>query len=712
MSLMPTRFRHCLLASTLLAPAALHAAEAAAPPPPDEITVTASRLDKARDSILPSLGASNTVIDRVAIETQPQGADRGLQQVLLQIPGVAQDSYGEIHVRNEHGNVQYRINGVIIPESISGFGQTIDTRLAESVSLLTGTLPAQYGYRTSAVINVVSQSGSFDNGGDVGLYGGSHGTIQPSATIKGSSGGLNYFVSGSYLQNDLGVENPTPGVNALHDRTEQYRGFVYLSDILSDTSRISVFGGSAVGRFQIPNNPGQPPAFPNAGPPPPFVSGLLDQNQREQTHYGVLAYQYSGDALNLQVAPFIRYSQTRFSPDPRGGDIVFNGFSDASKLSSLAFGVQADASYKLSDHHTLRGGVFFQNERTRSSVLSQVLALPPGDAVPAGPPIPILVTGGKTGQLYGVYVQDEWTLSPELTINAGVRFDAVNAYTSEQQLSPRLNLVYQPGAATTIHAGYARDFTPPPQELIGATTVARFDGTTKASETKTADPVKAEREHYFDAGVLQTLGRFSIGLDGYYKIKRNLLDEGQFGESLVLSPFNYAKGWAWGVELATTYKHGPVSLYANLARGQEKAQNIVSSQFFFAPDELAYIAAHPIYTDHSQFWTGSAGGSVTFHDGLGTLVPSADLIYGDGLRAGDPGGLVPNGGKLPSYLQVNFGIAQNFDGPGFMKGVSLRFDITNIADASYVIRDGSGVGVGAPQFGPRRAFFGGIRKTF
>ncbi len=711
MSLVRIQFRHYLLLSTLLAPAGAHAAAPAAPPA-DEITVTASRLDKARDSILPSLGASNTVIDRVAIETQPQGADRGLQQVLLQIPGVAQDSYGEIHVRNEHGNVQYRINGVIIPESISGFGQTIDTRLAESVSLLTGTLPAQYGYRTSAVINVVSQSGSFDNGGDVGFYGGSHGTVQPSATIKGSSGGLNFFVSGSYLQNDLGVENPTSSVTALHDRTEQYRGFVYLSDILSDTSRISVFGGSAVGRFQIPNNPGQPPAFPNAGPPPPFVSGLLDQNQREQTHYGVLAYQYSADALNIQVAPFLRYSQTRFSPDPRGGDIVFNGFSDASKLSSLAFGLQADASYKLSDRHTLRGGVFFQNERTRSSVLSQVLALPPGDTPPVGPPIPILVTGGKTGQLYGVYVQDEWTLSPELTINAGVRFDAVNAYTSEQQLSPRLNLVYQPNSGTTIHAGYARDFTPPPQELIGATTVARFDGTTKAPQTPTADPVKAEREHYFDAGVLQTLGRFSIGLDGYYKIKRNLLDEGQFGESLVLSPFNYARGWAWGVELATTYKHGPVSLYANLARGQEKVRNIISSQFFFAPDELAYIAAHPIYTDHSQFWTGSAGGSVTVHDALGTLVPSADLIYGDGLRAGDPAGLVPNGGKLPSYLQVNFGIAQNFDGPGFMKGVSVRFDITNIADASYVIRDGSGVGVGAPQFGPRRAFFGGIRKTF
>ena len=539
MNSLRARLRSWLLVSTMLlpvtatvaAPASAPAADvpaAAAPPSSEDIVVTARRLDAARDSILPSLGASNTVIDAVALANQPQGADRGLQQVLLQIPGVAEDSYGEIHVRNEHGNVQYRINGIIVPESISGFGQTIDTRLAKSVSLLTGTLPAQYGYRTAAVVNVTSQSGSFDDGGDVGFYGGSHGTLQPSATLKGSTGGLNYFASGSYLQNDLGVENPTPSRRAIHDRTAQYRAFAYVSQILSDTSRLSAFGGTAIGHFQIPDNPGQLPLPIFVGTPHPG-SAALDSNQTELTHYGVVAYQYSGDALNVQVAPFVRFSRTSFTPDPSGGDVVFNGYSDQSRLSSLAAGVQADASYKLSDRHTLRAGLFFQNERTRSSVLSQVL--PVGDdGLPTSTQTkPVLVTGGETGQLYGLYMQDEWTLSPELTINAGVRFDAVRAYTHEQQLSPRLNLVYQPNKATSFHAGYARDFTPPPQELIGASTVAQFVGTTKASDPQSSaiiGAVKAEREHYFDAGVLQNVGSFTIGVDSYYKLKTNLLDEG------------------------------------------------------------------------------------------------------------------------------------------------------------------------------------------
>jgi outer membrane receptor protein involved in Fe transport len=293
------------------------------------------------------------------------------------------------------------------------------------------------------------------------------------------------------------------------------------------------------------------------------------------------------------------------------------------------------------------------------------------------------------------------------------RFDAVRAYTNEQQVSPRVNMVWKPTEGTTFHIGYARNFTPPPQELIASPTLALFAGTTKATEITTADPVRAEREHYFDGGVQQVvLPGFKVGLDAYYKIKRNLLDEGQFGPSLVLSPFNYAKGYAWGVELSANYTHRAVDLYANVARGEEKGRDIVSSQYFFAPDELAYIATHSIFTDHSQRWTVSGGGSVTIHDGIGTLVPTVDFLYGDGLRADDPAGIVPNGGKLPSYVTANFGIAQNLDGPGVLKGLSVRLDVTNIFDKSYLIRDGSGVGVGAPQYGARRGVFAGIRKSF
>ena len=705
-----------LLATSALLTATIAPAAEAPPAPEDaaDIVVTARKLDAARDAIQPSLGASVYTFDRSAIAAQPQGQDRSLTGLLLQAPGVAQDSDDAIHVRNEHGNVQYRINGIIVPESISGFGQTIDTRVAESVSLLTGTLPAQYGYRTAGVVDIKTQSGAFDLDGDVGVYGGSQGRIEPSFTLKNSSGGLNYFASASYLRSDLGIENPTPARSAIHDRTDQFRGFAYVSQILSETSRVSAFGGVFAGRFQIPNRPGGVPDMPfTVGGVATADSARLDLNQRENTYYGVVAYQYSADALNVQVAPFVRYSRTSFTPDPVGGDIIFNGFADRSRLSSLAAGIQADASYKLSDQHTVRGGLFFQNERTRSTVRSLVLPVGSDGRPTSDVPFPLTVSGSKTGQLYGVYLQDEWSIGDALTVNFGARFDAVDAFTTENQLSPRLNLVYKAGDATTFHAGYARDFTPPPQELIGTTTVARFDGTTKAAEVAVAGTVKAEREDYIDAGLLHTvLPGLTVGADAYYKLKKNLLDEGQFGEALVLSPYNYARGWALGVELTAAYRRGPLNLYANLARSQEKGRTIVSSQFFFAQSDLDYIATHKIFTDHSQFWTGSAGASYVLHDGLGTLTPTADITYADGLRGGDPAGIVPNGGKLPSYVVVNVGVEQRLDGPGVLKGIALRLDVVNLADTSYLIRDGSGVGLGAPQYGARRAFFAGVRKTF
>ena len=677
-----------------------------------DIVVTARKLDSARDAILPSLGASDYTFDRATLDKQPGGANNGLAKILLQAPGVTQDSYGAVHVRNEHANLQYRLNGVIVPESISGFGQTFDPRIADTIELITGTLPAQYGYRTSGIVSLKTRSGAFDNGGDVGFYGGSRGTYQPSATIKGASGGLNYFASGSYLQNDLGVENPINTRNAIHDRTRQYRAFGYVSDILSDSSRITAFGGTSIGKFQIPNNPGQAPAYILNGSGN-FDSAMLDQIQREITHYGVVSYQYAGDALNFQIAPFVRYSQTRFTPDPRGGDLILAGVADNSRLSSLAAGVQADGSYKLGDSHHLRFGVFFQNERSRTSVISRVFSVDTAGNQTSDAPLTITDKGGRNGQLYGVYLQDEWSLTPKLTLNYGARFDLVRAYTREQQLSPRINLVWEATTGTTFHIGYARNFTPPPQELVNARTVALFNGTTGASEVQTAGAVRAERENYLDAGVAQDiLPGLKIGLDAYYKDKHNLLDEGQFGPSLVLSPFNYAKGHAWGVELSASYTKGPVDIYGNVARGEEKARNIISSQYFFAPDELAYIATHSIFTDHSQRWTASGGASITIHDGIGKLTPSVEFLYGDGLRAEDPVGTVPNGGKLPSYFTANFGISQNLDGVTGLNGFTVRFDVTNIFDKSYLIRDGSGVGVGAPQYGARRGFFAGITKAF
>ncbi|MFM0108076.1 carboxypeptidase-like regulatory domain-containing protein, partial [Paraburkholderia rhynchosiae] len=93
-----------------------------------DVRVNAQRLDQARNGLSPETGSSVYRISNADIRNMPQGEATPLNQVLLQAPGVAQDSYGMVHVRGEHANLQYRINGIMIPEPISGFGQSFDTR--------------------------------------------------------------------------------------------------------------------------------------------------------------------------------------------------------------------------------------------------------------------------------------------------------------------------------------------------------------------------------------------------------------------------------------------------------------------------------------------------------------------------------------------------------------------------------------------------------
>ena len=97
-----------------------------------------------------------------------QGANAPFNEVILRAPGVAQDSAanGDLHVRGEHANLQYRINDVLLPEGITGFGLELDPRFVESMRLITGSLPAAYGFRTAGVVDIHTKSGAFENGGE------------------------------------------------------------------------------------------------------------------------------------------------------------------------------------------------------------------------------------------------------------------------------------------------------------------------------------------------------------------------------------------------------------------------------------------------------------------------------------------------------------------------------------------------------------------
>lgn len=676
------------------------------PVPPEatlpEVVVQARRAEAARQGILARFGAREYEIDRSTIEALPGGANQPLNQILLQTPGVVQDSFGDIHVRGEHRNLQYRINGVQLPEGLQGFGQVFDARSLRSVSVLTGALPAQFGFRTNAVINLETRTGALDPGGSVGVYGGSFGTIQPHASWAGVLGGWDLFATGTWLQSDRGVENPTPERTVRNNETEQLRGLLYAARQLDPTTRLSVVAGTALNRFQIP----APGSVENAFNPlggTDFSSASLRSRQWERTWYGTLALQKAVTAdIDVQVAPFIRYSSIHYTPD-LVNELAFNGVASDVLRQSFAAGLQTDASWRVAYNHTLRAGAQFTGERSRYKASTAVFPLD-ADGGAGSDFFTLDDRQGRTGWQYGFYVQDEWRVADRLTVNLGVRADRIEQYTTNGQVSPRVNAVWRATDTTTLHAGYARTFTPVQQELIATPVLERFVGTTNEPFTLENGIPRPERAHRFDVGVSQRITpAWTVGVDAYYKLARDLLDFGQFGGALLFTPINYRKGRVYGVEFSSTYRADPVLLYGNLAISRSTGKDIRSAQYNFEPEELEYISGKYIRTDHDQLLTGSAGAVWRAWEG-GRL--SASLLYGSGLRKG-----FASTESITPYVTVNFGVQQDLVLPD--GGLwTLRFDVLNAFDREYLLRDGSGVGVGAPQFGARRGFFGGLSRAF
>jgi outer membrane receptor protein involved in Fe transport len=667
-----------------------------------KVVITADRLDRARNGIQVETGSSIYRIGRKEIAAMPQGEDTAFNEVLLRAPGVAQDSFGQLHVRGDHANLQYRLNGIILPESISGFGQTLDTRFVDSVSVLTGALPAQYGYRTAGVVDIHTKTGELANGGDIGLQIGSNNTRQVSGDVSGSTDTFSYYINGSFEANNLGIENPTGASSALHDRTLQNKAFGYFSYLLDADTRVSLILGNSDGRFQIPNRPGQTPSFQLDGASD-LPSANLNERQRETNRYGILALQGKiGSDIDYQVAAFSRYSKVLFEPD-QTGDLLYTGVASRVLRTGLANGLQADGSYRLNASHTIRAGINYTRENLKNS--SDSLTFPADDsgAQLSTQLIALSDSSRKTTNQTGLYLQDEWKLNDKVTVNYGARADWINAYVSASQFSPRIGVVYQMTPRTTFHAGYARYFTPPASELIGSSTIASFNGTTNASASSQNDPVQAERSHYFDLGVNHQLTQYlTLGLDGYYKKVTNLLDEGQFGSALLYTPFNYAQGKIYGLELTLNYRKGDLGAYLNLARSTALGKNIVSSQYNFGQDELNYISSHWVHLDHDQSITASTGVSYLWQ---GTTL-TADALFGSGLRSG-----FANTDHLSAYTEVNLGASHVFKDSPIGK-FTTRLSVINLFDKVYEIRDGSGIGVGAPQFGQRRGFYLSMTKSF
>lgn len=646
---------------------------------------------------LTATGASKYTFTSRDINNLPQGEATPLNQVLVQMPGVALDQNQEIHIRGEHAGVQYQMNGILLPLDINDdptFTQLLNAYFVKSVSLIDGVLPAEYGYRTAGVIEISTKNGCDDAHNEFTIYGGQRDTAQPSFELGGCKGNFSYYLTGVYLHSNLGLSSATPAPDPIHDETDQGQGFAYLTYEINPTTQLSLISGMTVAGNQFPNRPALPPMFTLAGVNPAnYPSADINSSVDQQDYYGVLALNGAmGANADYQVAYTIDYNRENFNPDPIS-DLIYQGISPEIFDSDFANALQGNFTYHVGETHTLRTGFYFGAYAVEADNTSEAFRIIMG--TPQTTPISITSNLNKLNLLYGVYLQDTWRLSEKLGVNFGSRWDRVSGLVNDSQFSPTINFVYKLRRDTTLHAGFARNFQVPNFQGISQG-IEALQGTTGGVGPGIPVHTKldAETDYTWDVGYVHqfTPSHLVFEQDSYFRIDRHYIDEGQFGYVPLDSPFNYVRGYAGGVENTLTYNLPTLALRGTLFVAREDVRGVATGQYNFPPPaQLHYIDNHYIILDHTPLVGASAGAAYRWRQYQFTF----DGLFSSGLRGG-----FANEVQLPNVWQFNLSAARDFDVPRLGK-VTDRIILLNIFDRTNLIRPATGIGVFQSAYGPR-----------
>jgi hypothetical protein len=638
-------------------------------------------------------GSNDYSITADDIAKLPTGDNTAITDVLLQMPGVALDQNQQIHIRNNEGpQFQYQINGALVPLDINTnppFVSMINPMFVGKLDLLDGVLNARYGFATGGVVDIQTKNGCDKQGGIASIEFGAHEIFSPSIQYAGCSGKTSYYVSGTYLQGQDAFSSATPGPNPIHDWTNQGQGFGYISTPLNATTTLSVILSTAASDNQLPNVPGLTPAFTLTGVPT-YNSASINSylNFRDYLAMVTLAGKLS-NAFSYQVTYSAHSIAQTFNPDDPG-ELIFQGVASTATHNDFDNTIQGDVTYKTG-RHTLTSGVYLGAYHVIADDRSLVFPVDSFGNQQGSTPITVVNNASSTNVLFGVYVNDLWQVTDRFAINAGLRYDDLTGFTSNNQIDPTINLSYWVTPATALHGGFARYMQVPSFSGISPTAPAAFAGTTAEGPPGISLP-ETEDDFEWDAGVVHHITRhLSVSQDLFYEITKHYLDTGQFGVVPIFAPFNYDNGHIWGSETAVSFRDETWSAYGNLTIGHNLQKGVVTGQFNFDPDELAFINAHSIVLDHQPMYGASAGGSYK----LNPFTFLLDGIYSSGLRGG-----YADLEKLPIVVQFNAGIQGDFKLP-LIGHLADRLTALNILDRVNLIRPAEGIGIFQSAYGPR-----------
>ena len=663
-----------------------------------------------RSMIHTNQSASVTEISKRQIEKLPQGEYVSMPKLMATTtPGIVQGPFGQTFIRGNHANIQYQIDGVQLPDSASNnFGDAFTPRNIDHMEVITGGIPAEYGERLAAVVNIITKTGAETPGGSIGITYGSYNTWAPNATLTGStpSGEFHYYISGVYQSTDRGLDTPQPesyvnqkqgGTRAEHDRSTDNVGFAKFDWLPTNADRISFIGFNSRYFYQIPNfpnsfhptdtffQPGYADAFGNnrgASPTFNWTPSNTNDNQTTRDTYAQVVWKHMfTESSSIQVAPYWKQSNIQVFND-HDNDLASASTIQGANPSSFSqnrvidnYGLKIDLVSRLNSANLFKTGLQIQTSRSKGSIsVTQPNQTPPPQFNTS------TANATAIGNTEALYIQDDLTVTHWLTLNFGLRYDATQYQFSDlrptdQMWQPRLGANILLTETTKWHLFYGKLFQPAPAENLRDTFIAAGSG------QLTPYDIKAEKDDYYETGLTQQIwARQVASVTNYYKQGINMLDDAQLLNTPIAQPYNFAHGFAYGTELKLAGQiNDNWSDFANYAHENAKGKGISGGLFAFAPD--AGPSKDWQYLDHVQIDTANVG--ITYS--RDSWWWSGQGNYGSGLRTGPNNTLT-----LPQHYTADTTVGYAIKSRDHVPGFKISGDVLNILDNRYPISIANG----------------------
>jgi outer membrane receptor protein involved in Fe transport len=635
--------------------------------------------------------------DQIYQERNYHGAPSNTTSQILQqsIVGAARAPTGEVHIRGQHAEYTYYIDGVPVPPGISGsLNELFSPTVVNKIDFQTGGWDAEYGDRNAAIVNVQTRIPSGQFHADASGYAGSFARSGESLDMSGNSGHLGWFASGSLQrsgmrQDPVMFDTLTDVPTNFHNSGQDYYGFGKVQYVPASGDVVNLDLNWSKTHFAVPFD---------------STAGIINDHQTDVNSFANLSWRHrfggaaaageGEEGSDLFAAVYYRHGSLQYVPGATD-EPSFVFYPDTTRLnvhekrSFNAYGTKIDFHWRPSHAADFQTGLQASGTTGREDFTTRDAS---GNAGPAS-------QSNLNGNDLGVYAQTALTPVEWFEVRAGVRYDAHNApfMSTQHQASPRLKLSFYPSPENTVYLYYGRLFMPTNVEnLRSITTISEAGDTTSTSATL------PERDHFYEVGVVH---RFPFGtvlkLDGYLKNSSPGIDDNTVPGSSITTDVNIAEVRIRGIEAAVDVKpqDSPLSGYLNLAISHAYGRGPVTGGFF--PTDVAAVPGGWFDLDHDQRISAVANAVYS----VGRSFVSLTGIYGSGLTNGadiiKPIGLGLFSMNSAIHVKPSF-VVNASAGSTFVIGhavVSPQLYVNNILDNHYLLKGAffSGASVGRPR---------------